>query len=67
MSELYPLKFEPVLKETIWGGTSLVNRYNKNANPDLKYGESWELSAVSLVGFRQHKKWLHQATKSTLL
>jgi len=47
MSELYPLKFEPVLKETIWGGTSLVNRYNKNADPDLKYGESWELSAVS--------------------
>jgi len=47
MSELYPLKFEPVLKETIWGGSSLVNRYNKKGNPDLKYGESWELSAVS--------------------
>jgi len=47
MSELYPLKFEPILKETIWGGTSLVNRYNKNGNPDLKYGESWELSAVA--------------------
>ncbi len=47
MSELYPLKFEPFLKETIWGGNSLVNRYNKNGDPDLKYGESWELSAVS--------------------
>jgi mannose-6-phosphate isomerase len=47
MSELYPLKFEPVLKETIWGGTSLVNRYYKKADPKLRYGESWEISAVS--------------------
>jgi len=47
MSELYPLKFESFLKEKIWGGTSLVNRYHKKADPFLKYGESWELSAVS--------------------
>jgi mannose-6-phosphate isomerase len=47
MSELYPLKFEPFLKEKIWGGTALVNRYNKKADPFLKYGESWELSAIS--------------------
>lgn len=47
MSELYPLKFEPLLKEKIWGGKTLVNRYHKKADPDLKYGESWELSAVS--------------------
>ncbi|MCU0471967.1 MAG: class I mannose-6-phosphate isomerase [Bacteroidales bacterium] len=47
MSELYPLKFEPVLKEKLWGGTTLVSRYYKKADPELKYGESWELSAVS--------------------
>lgn len=47
MSELYPLKFDPILKEKIWGGTSLVNHYNKKGNPSKKYGESWELSAVS--------------------
>lgn len=47
MSELYPLKFEPILKEKIWGGTALVNHYYKKADPALKYGESWELSAVS--------------------
>ena len=47
MSELYPLKFEPILKETIWGGTSFVNRYNKKGKPDRRYGESWEISAVS--------------------
>ncbi|NLA48288.1 MAG: mannose-6-phosphate isomerase, partial [Bacteroidales bacterium] len=46
MSELYPLKFEPVLKETIWGGTSLVKRYNKKGDPGKTYGESWEISAV---------------------
>lgn len=46
MSQLYPLKFEPILKETIWGGTSLVNRYNKKADPEKTYGESWEISAV---------------------
>ncbi|MGI5913562.1 MAG: type I phosphomannose isomerase catalytic subunit [Bacteroidales bacterium] len=47
MSVLYPLKFEPLLKEKIWGGSSLVSNYKKSGNPDLKYGESWELSAVS--------------------
>ncbi|MGA1978219.1 MAG: type I phosphomannose isomerase catalytic subunit [Bacteroidales bacterium] len=47
MSELYPFKFEPILKEKIWGGTSLVNHYNKKGDPLVKYGESWELSAVS--------------------
>jgi len=46
MSELYPLKFEPLMKEKIWGGTALVNRYYKKADPSLKYGESWELSAI---------------------
>lgn len=47
MSVLYPLKFEPLLKEKIWGGSSLVSIYKKSGNPGLKYGESWELSAVS--------------------
>jgi mannose-6-phosphate isomerase len=47
MSELYPLKFEPILKEKIWGGTALVNHYFKKADPSLCYGESWEISAVS--------------------
>jgi mannose-6-phosphate isomerase len=47
MSELYPLKFEPILKEKIWGGSTLVSRYHKKGDPAAKYGESWELSAVS--------------------
>jgi mannose-6-phosphate isomerase len=47
MSELYPLKFETVLKEKVWGGNALVSRYNKKSTGSLKIGESWELSAIA--------------------
>jgi mannose-6-phosphate isomerase len=47
MSELYPLKFEPILKEKIWGGNSLASYYGKQAGNLKNIGESWELSAVS--------------------
>ena len=47
MSELYPLKFEPVLKEKVWGGNALVTRFNKNPTGSLHVGESWELSAIA--------------------
>jgi mannose-6-phosphate isomerase len=46
MTELYPLKFEPILKDKIWGGGSLVRNYGKKADPSRLIGESWELSAV---------------------
>ena len=42
---LYPLKFEPVLKEIIWGGDEIC-RF-KNLHPQQTgIGESWELSYV---------------------
>jgi len=47
MADLYPLKFEPVLKEKVWGGTALVSRFNKKPTGSDHIGESWELSAVS--------------------
>jgi mannose-6-phosphate isomerase len=40
---LYPLKFEPILKDKIWGGTKLSTLFGKSAETD-KLGESWELS-----------------------
>lgn len=40
---LYPLKFSPILKDKIWGGTKLKTIFNKLAASD-KLGESWELS-----------------------
>lgn len=47
MSQLYPLKFHPILKEKIWGGNALIENYGKKAGKLLNVGESWELSAVS--------------------
>jgi len=47
MSDLYPLKFETILKEKVWGGSTLVSMYNKKSSASLKIGESWELSAVA--------------------
>lgn len=47
MSELYPLKFEPVLKEKIWGGSSLSRYYGKDQGSLANIGESWEISAIS--------------------
>lgn len=47
MSELYPFKFETVLKEKVWGGSTLVSDYNKKADGSDHIGESWEISAVS--------------------
>ena len=42
---LYPLKFKPILKERLWGGTKLKEVLNKKIESDIT-GESWELSGV---------------------
>lgn len=42
---LYPLKFQPILKDKIWGGEKLQRYLNKNSN-SKQLGESWEISAV---------------------
>jgi mannose-6-phosphate isomerase len=47
MSELYPLKFEPILVDKLWGGTGLATRWGKSTDLTRKLGESWELSAVA--------------------
>ncbi len=43
--ELYPLKFKPILKERLWGGTKLKDVLGKPISSDIT-GESWELSGV---------------------
>jgi mannose-6-phosphate isomerase len=40
---MYPLKFTPILKDKIWGGTRLREHFGKNAQSET-LGESWELS-----------------------
>ncbi|WP_437399609.1 type I phosphomannose isomerase catalytic subunit [Flagellimonas lutimaris] len=42
---LYPLKFKPILKERLWGGTKLNDVLDKPIESDIT-GESWELSGV---------------------
>lgn len=42
---MYPLKFKPILKERLWGGTKLKTVFNKPIETDIT-GESWEVSAV---------------------
>ncbi|PTB93530.1 mannose-6-phosphate isomerase [Marivirga lumbricoides] len=41
----YPLKFEPILKEKIWGGEKLSTLLNKKSDQN-NIGESWEISGV---------------------
>ncbi len=41
---LYPLKFEPIYKEKIWGGENLKKYLNKDLQGLKKVGESWEIS-----------------------
>jgi len=41
----YPIKFEPILQEKIWGGTKLKSLLNKASDKE-NIGESWEVSAV---------------------
>jgi len=43
---LYPLKFKPILKERLWGGTALAEKFHKTDNLQTKYGESWEISDI---------------------
>lgn len=47
MSSLYPLKFNPIFKERIWGGEKLSSLLGKKLPANTKIGESWELSAVN--------------------
>ncbi|MBO3097289.1 type I phosphomannose isomerase catalytic subunit [Gelidibacter pelagius] len=42
---LYPLKFQPILKDKIWGGEKLKSLLNKDSQLS-NVGESWEISDV---------------------
>ena len=42
---MYPLKFQPILKSTIWGGEKIVPFKNIEST-QTQVGESWEISDV---------------------
>ncbi len=43
--KLYPIQFDPILKERIWGGEKLKTFFNKPTTSSIT-GESWEISTV---------------------
>lgn len=45
-TSLYPLKFEPILKDKIWGGIRLKTMLYKEISPANCCGESWEVSGL---------------------
>ncbi len=44
-NSLYPLKFQPILKDKIWGGEKLNKYFSKDSHSKI-LGESWEISTV---------------------
>lgn len=42
--QIYPLKFEPIYKQRIWGGRKLTDFFDRDLPADQKVGESWELA-----------------------
>jgi mannose-6-phosphate isomerase len=41
---LYPLTFQPIFKERVWGNRRLEQLYHKPLPPGAPIGESWEIS-----------------------
>jgi mannose-6-phosphate isomerase len=41
---LYPLTFDPIFKERVWGGRNLERLYQKPLPPSVPVGESWEIT-----------------------
>ncbi len=41
---LYPLTFQPIFKERVWGGRALEKLYGKKLPANVPIGESWEIS-----------------------
>jgi mannose-6-phosphate isomerase len=46
MAGLYPLKFNPIYLEKIWGGNRIKTILGKDFSSHPNCGESWEISAV---------------------
>lgn len=44
MAALYPLTFQPIFKERVWGARNLERLYGKKLPGSAPIGESWEIS-----------------------
>ena len=56
---LYPLTFQPIFKERVWGGRNLERLFDKKLPENAVIGESWEISDrpgdVSVIDFGELK------------
>ena len=43
MSDLYPLRFRPILRRYLWGGRRLETVLGKSLPPGDDWAESWEI------------------------
>ncbi|MDX1682326.1 MAG: type I phosphomannose isomerase catalytic subunit [Phycisphaeraceae bacterium] len=44
---LYPLQFEPIYKEKVWGGRTMASALDRDLPGDEPIGESWELADLA--------------------
>lgn len=47
VSTLYPLKFQTLFKQKIWGGQKLLTHLGKDFGPLPNCGETWEISGLA--------------------
>ena len=45
-SSLYPFRFQPIVKEKIWGGTRITRLLGRDTSSMSRCGESWEVSGL---------------------
>jgi len=72
---LYPLTFQPIFKERVWGGRNLERLYEKALPPEVPIGESWEITdrpeGVSVVAHGplagQTLRWLMEHHRRDIL
>src|SRR5688572_16549354 len=72
---MYPLTFQPIFKERVWGGRNLERLYHKPLPPKVPIGESWEITdrpeGVSVVAngplAGKDLRWLMENHRAELL
>jgi mannose-6-phosphate isomerase len=72
---LYPLTFQPIFKQRVWGGRNLERLYQKPLPPDQRIGESWEITdrpeGVSLIAngplAGKNLRWLMEQHRQDVL
>jgi len=72
---LYPLTFQPIYKERVWGGRNLERLYQKSLPAGRPIGESWEITdrpeGISLIAngplAGQSVRWLMEHHRQDVL